>query len=177
MFLTTRYFYISEKFKLISLCLLKKMRLNEVKKEEQEVLETRSIPLRNYLMKHVMPTLSQGLVECTKIRPEDPVDFLVRNVQYQRRITLPPPPLTSITFAGTSGILFLFLCIDCILVLQAEYLFKNNPLIDQCGDFYLFKCSVLLDEYVIVHYSYIFSKFILLIQVVVCVYDRFLKHV
>lgn len=92
MFLTTRYFYISEKFKLISLCLLKKMRLNEVKKEEQEVLETRSIPLRNYLMKHVMPTLSQGLVECTKIRPEDPVDFLVRNVQYQRRITLPPPP-------------------------------------------------------------------------------------
>ncbi|XP_046849860.1 adenylate kinase 7-like [Xenia sp. Carnegie-2017] len=65
-----------------------KMRLNEVKKEEQEVLETRSIPLRNYLMKHVMPTLSQGLVECTKIRPEDPVDFL------------------------------------------AEYLFKNNPLID-----------------------------------------------
>ena len=28
-------------------------------------------------MKHVMPTLSQGLVECTKIRPGDPVDFLV----------------------------------------------------------------------------------------------------
>ena len=54
------------------------MRLNDVKKEEQEVLETQSIPLRNYLMKHVMPTLSQGLVECTKIRPDDPVDFLVR---------------------------------------------------------------------------------------------------
>ena len=53
------------------------MRLNEVKKEEQEVLETQSIPLRNYLMKHVMPTLSQGLVECTKVRPDDPVDFLV----------------------------------------------------------------------------------------------------
>ena len=51
--------------------------MNEVKKEEQEVLETQSIPLRNYLMKHVMPTLSQGLVECTKIRPDDPVDFLV----------------------------------------------------------------------------------------------------
>ena len=28
-------------------------------------------------MKHVMPTLSQGLVECTKVRAEDPVDFLV----------------------------------------------------------------------------------------------------
>ncbi|XP_028398700.1 adenylate kinase 7-like [Dendronephthya gigantea] len=53
-----------------------RVRLNEVKKEEQEVLETQSIPLRNYLMKHVMPTLSQGLVECTKIRPDDPVDYL-----------------------------------------------------------------------------------------------------
>ena len=53
-----------------------KVRLSEVKKEEQEVLETQSIPLRNYLMKHVMPTLSQGLVECTKIRPDDPIDFL-----------------------------------------------------------------------------------------------------
>lgn len=51
-------------------------KLNEVKKQEQEMLETQSIPLRNYLMKHVMPTLTQGLIECTKVRPDDPVDFL-----------------------------------------------------------------------------------------------------
>ena len=56
----------------------KRLHLDEVKKEEEELLETESIPLRNYLMKHVMPTLSKGLVECTKIRPEDPIDFLVR---------------------------------------------------------------------------------------------------
>ncbi|ETE68805.1 Adenylate kinase 7, partial [Ophiophagus hannah] len=35
-------------------------RLEEVKRQEQELLEAQSIPLRNYLMKHVMPTLMQG---------------------------------------------------------------------------------------------------------------------
>ncbi|KGL77395.1 Adenylate kinase 7, partial [Tinamus guttatus] len=51
-------------------------RLAEVKRQEEELLEAQSIPLRNYLMKHVMPTLMQGLNECCKIRPDDPVDFL-----------------------------------------------------------------------------------------------------
>nr|XP_033808370.1 adenylate kinase 7 isoform X2 [Geotrypetes seraphini] len=51
-------------------------RMEEVKRQERELLEAKSIPLRNYLMKNVMPTLIQGLSECCKIRPEDPVDFL-----------------------------------------------------------------------------------------------------
>ncbi|OPJ81499.1 adenylate kinase 7 [Patagioenas fasciata monilis] len=50
--------------------------LEEVKRQEQELLEAQSIPLRNYLMKNVMPTLMQGIIECCKIRPDDPVDFL-----------------------------------------------------------------------------------------------------
>ncbi|NXL85574.1 KAD7 kinase, partial [Alectura lathami] len=50
--------------------------LEEVKRQEQELLEAQSIPLRNYLMRHVMPTLMQGLNECCRIRPDDPVDFL-----------------------------------------------------------------------------------------------------
>ncbi|NWU32963.1 KAD7 kinase, partial [Hylia prasina] len=48
----------------------------EVKKQEQELLEAQSVPLRNYLMKNVMPTLMQGINECCRIRPDDPVDFL-----------------------------------------------------------------------------------------------------
>ncbi|XP_009946004.1 PREDICTED: adenylate kinase 7, partial [Leptosomus discolor] len=48
----------------------------EVKRQEQELLEAQSIPLRNYLMKNVMPTLMQGINECCRIRPDDPVDFL-----------------------------------------------------------------------------------------------------
>ncbi|XP_057589849.1 adenylate kinase 7 isoform X3 [Hippopotamus amphibius kiboko] len=51
-------------------------RLEEVKREERELLEAQSVPLRNYLMTYVMPTLMQGLNECCKVRPDDPVDFL-----------------------------------------------------------------------------------------------------
>lgn len=51
-------------------------RLEKIKKEELEHLETQSIPLRNYLMTHVMPTLTKGLIECAKSKPEDPIDFL-----------------------------------------------------------------------------------------------------
>ncbi|KAI4894405.1 hypothetical protein NFI96_030573, partial [Prochilodus magdalenae] len=46
--------------------------VKEVKKQEQELLETRSIPLRHYMMKYVIPTLTQGLLECSKAKPEDP---------------------------------------------------------------------------------------------------------
>ncbi|XP_030340362.1 adenylate kinase 7 isoform X3 [Strigops habroptila] len=50
--------------------------LEEVKRQEQELLEAQSVPLRNYLMRNVMPTLMQGINECCRIRPDDPVDFL-----------------------------------------------------------------------------------------------------
>ncbi|XP_014812948.1 PREDICTED: adenylate kinase 7 [Calidris pugnax] len=50
--------------------------MEEVKRQEQELLEAQSIPLRNYLMQNVMPTLMQGINECCRIRPDDPVDFL-----------------------------------------------------------------------------------------------------
>lgn len=51
--------------------------LAQVHQEEQEMLEAQSVPLRNYLMKHVMPTLTKGLIEVTKVKPDDPVDYLV----------------------------------------------------------------------------------------------------
>ncbi|XP_061204889.1 adenylate kinase 7 isoform X4 [Neopsephotus bourkii] len=50
--------------------------LEEVKRQEQELLEAQSVPLRNYLMRNVMPMLMQGINECCRIRPDDPVDFL-----------------------------------------------------------------------------------------------------
>ena len=58
---------------------LQNKRLEEVKREERELLQAQSAPLRNYLMTYVMPTLLQGLSECCQVRPEDPVDFLVRD--------------------------------------------------------------------------------------------------
>ncbi|XP_069578435.1 adenylate kinase 7-like [Brachyistius frenatus] len=50
--------------------------LLEVTRQEGELLEARSLPLRNYLMKYVMPPLQEAMVECCKIKPDDPVDFL-----------------------------------------------------------------------------------------------------
>ena len=51
-------------------------RLNEIKNQEDELLEARSAPLRAYLMKHVIPTLTEGLIETCQVMPNDPVDYL-----------------------------------------------------------------------------------------------------
>ncbi|XP_034383664.1 adenylate kinase 7-like [Cyclopterus lumpus] len=61
--------------------------LSEVQRQELELQEAHSLPLRNYLMKYVMPSLTEAMLECTEIKPEDPVDFLaehlLRNKQQQ----------------------------------------------------------------------------------------------
>uniref|UniRef100_A0A3Q3FK31 Adenylate kinase 7a n=1 Tax=Labrus bergylta TaxID=56723 RepID=A0A3Q3FK31_9LABR len=54
--------------------------LSEVRRQEEELLEARCLPLRNYLMKYVMPSLSEAMLECSKIKPEDPVDFLAEHL-------------------------------------------------------------------------------------------------
>ena len=59
---------------------LQTRRYEEVRKQEKELLEAQSMPLRNFLMKHVMPTLTKGLIECCQVRPDDPVDFLVSKI-------------------------------------------------------------------------------------------------
>lgn len=53
-----------------------KRRLDEVARQELEVLEVRAMPLRNYLMENVIPTLTEGLLEVCKVQPDDPVDYL-----------------------------------------------------------------------------------------------------
>jgi len=37
-------------------------KLEQVKHEQHEILDAQSLPLRNYLMKHVMPTLTKALI-------------------------------------------------------------------------------------------------------------------
>lgn len=49
----------------------------EVKSQEEELEEALALPLRNYLMKNVIQPLSEALLDCSKIKPEDPVNFLV----------------------------------------------------------------------------------------------------
>ncbi|KAF7656295.1 hypothetical protein LDENG_00043930 [Lucifuga dentata] len=54
--------------------------LSEVKKQESELQEARCLPLRNYLMKHVMPSLTEAMLDCCKFKPDDPVDFLAEHL-------------------------------------------------------------------------------------------------
>ena len=51
--------------------------MEKLKEEQEESLCLAGLPLRHYLMKYVLPTLTQGLVEVANLRPDDPVDFLV----------------------------------------------------------------------------------------------------
>uniref|UniRef100_A0A915F013 Adenylate kinase 7 n=1 Tax=Echinococcus canadensis TaxID=519352 RepID=A0A915F013_9CEST len=50
--------------------------LERVRTEEDEALLEASKPLREFLSKFVMPTLTKGIFECIWRRPEDPVDYL-----------------------------------------------------------------------------------------------------
>nr|XP_034195712.1 adenylate kinase 7-like [Osmia lignaria] len=50
--------------------------MEKLKEEEEERLCVLGLPLRNYLVKYVFPTLSQGLIEVANLRPDDPIDFL-----------------------------------------------------------------------------------------------------
>ncbi|EFN87130.1 Putative adenylate kinase 7 [Harpegnathos saltator] len=52
-------------------------RLTEkLKQEEEERLCVLAEPLRHYLATHVLPTLTEALIEVAKLRPQDPLDFL-----------------------------------------------------------------------------------------------------
>ncbi|XP_050295556.1 adenylate kinase 7-like isoform X2 [Anthonomus grandis grandis] len=50
--------------------------LEKLQMEEEKITAIESEPLRLYLMKYIFPTLTKGLSEVTKIKPEDPIDYL-----------------------------------------------------------------------------------------------------
>ena len=47
-----------------------------IKQQERDLLDTRSQPIRQYLMDNLVPHLTQGLIELCKKIPQDPVDCL-----------------------------------------------------------------------------------------------------
>ncbi|KAK0077169.1 hypothetical protein PV325_004338, partial [Microctonus aethiopoides] len=50
--------------------------LEKIFLEEEINLQQLSEPLRLYLVNYIFPTLTQGLIEVARLRPDDPVDFL-----------------------------------------------------------------------------------------------------
>lgn len=53
--------------------------VDALKEQEEQLLAIQSIPLRNYLIKYVFPTLTRGLIEVADVHPENPIDYLVSN--------------------------------------------------------------------------------------------------
>lgn len=47
-----------------------------IKQQERDLLDTRSQPIRQYLMDNLVPHLTQGLIDLCKKIPADPVDAL-----------------------------------------------------------------------------------------------------
>merc|ERR1711920_457644 len=51
-----------------------RMRIIAMHEAEQQSLG--ELPLREYLMKYMVPSLTEGLIEICKVLPENPVDYL-----------------------------------------------------------------------------------------------------
>ncbi|CAG5040039.1 unnamed protein product [Parnassius apollo] len=47
-----------------------------MREEEEAALAAAGEPMRNYLVQYIFPTLTAGLLEVAKLRPDDPIDFL-----------------------------------------------------------------------------------------------------
>jgi adenylate kinase len=53
-----------------------KARKAQVLRDDQELVDSCSLPLRKYLMTNVIPPLVEGLLEVCKAKPDDPIDYL-----------------------------------------------------------------------------------------------------
>ena len=51
-------------------------KMEKIKQQERDLLDTRSQPIRQYLMDNVVPHLTEGLIDLCKRVPEDPIDYL-----------------------------------------------------------------------------------------------------
>ena len=71
-----------------------KQRLDQIKEQERDILDTKSQPIRQYLMDNLVPILTDGLIEVCKRIPEDPVDFLSEYL-FKRSLDVPYPDPTS----------------------------------------------------------------------------------
>ncbi|KAF5404263.1 adenylate kinase, partial [Paragonimus heterotremus] len=50
--------------------------LSLIETQNYQCAEAEALPMRHYLMRYVMPDLTKALLACSRIRPEDPIDFL-----------------------------------------------------------------------------------------------------
>jgi len=51
-------------------------RLRTIADSEAQLLENETLPLKQYMMMNVVPTLTEGLMEVCKVTPDDPIEYL-----------------------------------------------------------------------------------------------------
>lgn len=56
--------------------------------EEEAALAAAGEPMRNYLVNNIFPTLTTALLEVAKLRPKDPIDFLVSSLYVASNMVL-----------------------------------------------------------------------------------------
>jgi adenylate kinase len=52
--------------------------IEEIKKQELDILNQKSEALKQYITDNVLPALTMGLIQICNNKPEDPLNFLVR---------------------------------------------------------------------------------------------------
>lgn len=66
--------------------------MENLKDQERKILDERSQPLRQYLSDHVVPYLTEGLIELCKNPTSDPVDILAEYLfKRSLEVTFPDP--------------------------------------------------------------------------------------
>jgi len=71
-----------------------KARMDQLRDEQKEVLDSKSQPIRQYLIDNLVPILTDGLMDICKRQPGDPVDTLAEYL-FKRSLDVPYPDPTS----------------------------------------------------------------------------------
>lgn len=71
-----------------------KARMVQLRNEQKEVLDSKSQPIRQYLLDNLVPILTDGLLDICKRQPDDPVDSLAEYL-FKRSLDVPYPDPTT----------------------------------------------------------------------------------
>ena len=71
-----------------------KKKMEQIKQNERDTLDARSLLIRDYLSDNLVPFLTDGLIEVCRRTPEDPVDFLSEYL-FKRSLDVPYPDPTT----------------------------------------------------------------------------------
>jgi len=73
--------------------------LAAIKDDQNDILDEKSKPIRQYLLDNLVPILTDGLIETCKLQPDDPVDSLAEFL-FRKSLDVPyPDPCSYIEWA------------------------------------------------------------------------------